>query len=76
MEEQRNGDVSEPEVIDPKGDTDSGIVLAREIFPKILPIVPLHNRPLFPKMMIPLMFEADNLKKMKPSYQKSNLILE
>ena len=31
------------------------IVPARFVFPNTLPILPLLNRPLFPKMMVPLL---------------------
>ncbi len=40
------------------------IMPARFVFPAILPILPLMNRPLFPKMMVPLSVEDDALKSM------------
>ena len=66
MMQDDNGDrVSEPEVINGAAGTEGkGVVLARDVFPEVIPIVPLHNRPLFPKMLVPLMFEAENLKRM------------
>lgn len=67
--------VSEPEVIKngaAEPDSKGGIVLAREIFPGRLPIVPLHNRPLFPRMMLPLMIEEEGLKKLIKSKAGGN----
>lgn len=40
------------------------IMPARFVFPAILPVLPLMNRPLFPKMMVPLSVEDDALKAM------------
>src|SRR3989339_56432 len=50
------------EVMKDKESQDKEIVLARAIFPPQLPVIPLNNRPLFPKMMVPMLIEADNLK--------------
>jgi ATP-dependent Lon protease len=43
---------------------DRTIVLARHVLPPTLPIIPLRNRPLFPGMMVPLVIEEPNLKKL------------
>jgi ATP-dependent Lon protease len=40
------------------------IIPARFVFPNTLPILPLLNRPLFPKMMVPLSVDDDALKAM------------
>jgi len=40
------------------------LVLARKVFPQNLPIVPLNNRPLFPKMTVPMIIDDDNIRKM------------
>ena len=40
------------------------IVPTRFVFPNTLPILPLLNRPLFPKMMVPLSVDDDALKEM------------
>lgn len=70
--DDRLENVSEPEVLDDSKKTDGkGIVLARDVCPRHLPIVPLHNRPLFPRMLIPLMFEEDHLKEMIMSRAES-----
>jgi ATP-dependent Lon protease len=38
------------------------LVVARELLPETLPIVPLFDRPLFPKMMGPIMIAGDELR--------------
>jgi ATP-dependent Lon protease len=38
------------------------IVPARMVFPNSLPIIPLTNRPIFPKMMVPLVIEEASVK--------------
>jgi len=43
---------------------DSTLVLARDTFPPTLPIVPMINRPVFPRMTIPIVVEDDKLKDM------------
>jgi ATP-dependent Lon protease len=48
---------------EPKPETKS-IMPARYVFPDVLPILPLLNRPLFPKMMVPLSVEDGPLKEM------------
>ncbi|MDI6774582.1 MAG: endopeptidase La [Verrucomicrobiota bacterium] len=40
------------------------IVPAREVLPSQLPIVPVNNRPVFPKMTVPIVIDDDNLKKL------------
>jgi len=52
------------------GETD--LVLAREIFPGQLPIVPLNHRPLFPKMQVPMIVDNDPLKDMLIETSKAN----
>ncbi len=46
------------------GDTSKTVVPARYVFPSVLPVIPLNNRPLFPKMMVPLSIEDAHLKEM------------
>ncbi len=43
---------------------ETDLVLAREIFPGQLPIIPLNHRPLFPKMQVPMIVDNDPLKDM------------
>ncbi len=40
------------------------IIPVRYVFPPVLPVIPLTNRPLFPKMMVPLGIEEPHLKEM------------
>lgn len=40
------------------------LVLVRRVFPNQLPIVPINNRPFFPKMTVPMIVDDDDLKKM------------
>jgi ATP-dependent Lon protease len=48
------------------------IVPARFVFPNTLPVLPLLNRPLFPKMMVPLSVDDDSLKAMLSSAAESS----
>ena len=48
------------------------IIPARYVFPNSLPIIPLHNRPLFPRMMVPLAIEDPVLKDMVTARVKSS----
>ncbi len=49
----------------PSGDRDagdaSGIVLARQMYPRELPIIPLMHRPVFPRMTVPVQIEQPEL---------------
>lgn len=38
------------------------IVLARDLFPRTLPIIPINSRPLFPKMTVPMLIDTENLR--------------
>jgi ATP-dependent Lon protease len=49
--------------VQPVKDTDAQLVLARQVFPATLPIIPLTSRPVFPKMVVPMVIEDDDLKK-------------
>ena len=59
-DKERAADVTKDEQVPLSGEHD--IVPARYVFPNILPIIPLRNRPVFPKMMTPLVIEERNLK--------------
>jgi ATP-dependent Lon protease len=57
-----NGKTPEVEVVKNEAATqpaDQGIVLARNLFPAQLPIIPLNYRPLFPKMTVPLLIDSE-----------------
>ncbi|MDP6629792.1 MAG: endopeptidase La [Kiritimatiellia bacterium] len=43
---------------------ETDLILARDIFPGQLPIIPLNHRPLFPKMQVPMIVDNDPLKEM------------
>jgi len=56
----------EPEIIDLAEDGESadqaGLVKASDTWPPHLPIFPLSNRPLFPGLIVPLVYEGDDVK--------------
>ena len=52
------------EVVGKEADTSKTVIPARYAFPATLPVIPLSNRPLFPKMMVPLGIEEPHLKAM------------
>lgn len=39
------------------------IILARDVFPNIIPIIPVNQRPFFPKMTVPMVVHDESLKK-------------
>ncbi len=55
---------STPETPAAAGADAAGLVLARELLPKRLPILPLQHRPLFPKMMVPMLIGDKPLQEM------------
>jgi len=59
-----NGKAVPPEVIQPGVPDGKNLVLARHIYPRQIPIVPLNQRPLFPKMTVPMLLEDPNLRNM------------
>ena len=42
---------------------DKSIVIASDVFPEVLLVVPMFDRPLFPKMILPVMITDDDLEK-------------
>jgi len=40
---------------------DKSLVISEEVFPNSLLIVPLFDRPLFPKMLLPVIISDENL---------------
>ncbi len=50
---------------------ESKIVLAREVFPRQLPIIPVNQRPLFPKMTVPMLIDDEPLVEMLAELVKS-----
>ncbi len=55
--EERHHQPAAP-VIDEKG-----LVLAREMLPSVLPVIPIGNRPVFPRMIVPLVIEDEKSRK-------------
>jgi len=59
-------DIIESEDADGKpasGSAASGLVVARELLPPFLSILPLSNRPLFPGLIVPLVYEGEEMSK-------------
>lgn len=50
---------------------DKRLVLARDVYPRSLPIIPLNSRPMFPKMTVPVIIDDENLKKILIETSKS-----
>ncbi len=70
MASQTNQPAPDAEAQEPRtGDTT--IMPARFVFPSTLPIIPLTRRPLFPKMMTPLMVEDEHLRHMALEVSRS-----
>ncbi|NQU39900.1 MAG: endopeptidase La [Lentisphaerae bacterium] len=53
-----------PETEGGETSAETNLVLARDIFPGQLPIIPLNHRPLFPKMQVPMIVENETLREM------------
>jgi ATP-dependent Lon protease len=51
--------------------SNKAIVLARQMLPGQLPIIPLNNRPVFPRMPVPLLIENEDLIRMLHETAKS-----
>ena len=60
-----------PEVVSPNPEQARTLVLARHVYPSQLPILPLNQRPLFPKMTGPMMVEEPHLKELILATTKS-----
>ena len=43
------------------GDKTAEIIIAEDIFPEVLPILPMINRPVFPGMMLPMIITGEEL---------------
>jgi len=55
-------DIIEPDAIDGEPPTGSfGLVVARELLPPFLSILPLSTRPLFPGLIVPLVYEDEEM---------------
>ena len=68
---RREGDESDPaSLIDDAEETGENMVLASSLFPPQLPVIPINNRPLFPKMMVPMMIDDARLVEMLVDHVK------
>ncbi len=58
--EQSNNTESAEQVTEPNSlNEDSQLIVAREILPEVLHIIPISHRPIFPGMMIPIVLTGD-----------------
>ncbi|OGV57887.1 MAG: endopeptidase La [Lentisphaerae bacterium RIFOXYA12_FULL_48_11] len=71
-EKNNSGEPEQVEVVK-NGSTggEKRIVLARDVLPQSLPIIPLNSRPVFPKMTVPMIIDDNNIKKMLLDTAKS-----
>ncbi len=61
--QNKNPIIEEQEVehLAPEREESGNLVLARDLLPSALPIMPLHERPVFPKMTIPAIVDAPDM---------------
>ncbi len=62
-DEIHDPDIIEPNTIDSETSASGGstLVVAREMLPPFLSILPLSNRPLFPGLIVPLVYEGEEM---------------
>ncbi|HKJ83177.1 MAG TPA: endopeptidase La [Mariprofundaceae bacterium] len=53
--------INNPEIVTPEEKPDASLVLASEVLPPYLTLLPLANRPLFPGLIVPLVYEDEEL---------------
>ncbi len=77
---QMSDDIREPEIINPNAATENNgrespggasLVVAKEILPPYLSLLPLANRPLFPGLIVPLMYEGEEMGRVLREIAKS-----
>ncbi|MDX8395836.1 MAG: endopeptidase La, partial [Mariprofundaceae bacterium] len=56
-----NDKTYESEIVNELLDESNALIQARDVWPTTLPILPLANRPLFPGLIVPLVYEGDEL---------------
>ncbi|MCH2289795.1 MAG: endopeptidase La [SAR324 cluster bacterium] len=67
-------DILEPkEESETSGAEDKSIIIASDLFPEQLLIVPLYDRPLFPKMMLPVIISDEELEQHMMKVMKDSL---
>ena len=62
-EETREEIIEVPEKIGEALPEDKSLVISEDVFPDTLLIVPLYDRPLFPKMLLPVIISDEQLEK-------------
>ena len=75
VDKSATADTPEVEVVrDANGEAPAAgqLVLARDVFPPTLPVIPLIQRPVFPKMTVPMMLDDEPLRTMLIETAKSN----
>jgi ATP-dependent Lon protease len=63
MAKNQKGKVTE-DILDETSSAEQTVVLARDLLPPSLPIIPLKERPVFPKMTIPMVVDAEPITNM------------
>ena len=56
-------EVKQPKVTSVPDAGEKQVVLARDVLPETLPIIPISNRPLFPKMIVPMVVDDEKSRK-------------
>lgn len=70
--DKKNGD-DKKNLDDKKNSDGKNIVLASDVLPSQLPIIPLINRPIFPKMTVPMIIDDENIINMLIKTAKSQV---
>ncbi|MBN1557177.1 MAG: endopeptidase La [Lentisphaerae bacterium] len=68
----QNGESPDVEVVQESPSSEKHVILARQVFPDQLPVVPLDERPLFPRMTVPMLIDRPPLKEMLLSLARSS----
>ena len=64
--------VSEVDAVSDEEEDERTIVLARHVMPSRLPVLPIRNRPFFPRMMAPIVVEDAGQKQLITEIAKSS----
>ena len=74
IEEENREDIIEvTEKIGEAIPEDKSLVVSEDVFPEYLIIVPLYDRPLFPKMLLPVIISDEKLEKVLLEELKESL---
>ena len=72
-EENREDVIEVSETIGEALPEDKSLVVSEDVFPESLIIVPLYDRPLFPKMLLPVIISDEKLEKVLLEELKESL---